>query len=1011
MTALDFLRRHAMVVWLTTAFLVLGGIGAALRLPSGIYPEVEFPRIVVVARTGGSPPDVFLTAITRPLEQGLSTVLGLQRLRSKTIRGATELSLQFAPDTDMWRALQMVESRVSEVRSELPSDAELIVERVTTGSFPVVTFNVSGAVDPRELREVSEYVVRPALANIAGVGRIEVLGGDVREVEVVLQPEQTSALHLTTNDVADRLRTAMGLLAVGRVDRDRQLVTVVGDMQPKTLADIAQIPLVTTPQGGLVPLGAISEVVEGATDRVVRIGGPLGETVVVSVARLPGASTPDIVDRAIEATRALAPSLPPGVTIHPVYDQAILVRESMASVRDAILLGIVLCAAVIAIFLRDLRAGVMAAVSVPITLAISFVGMKLAHQTLNLMSLGGMAVAIGLVVDDAIVMIEAIARYRDEGDDPTTAASKGTRALAPAVIGTTVTTVVVFVPLAFLQGLVGDFFRALAFTVTSAVVISLVVALVLVPLAAGFGLSPTRREQKKGGAALYARFVHGLMRHPVACAIAFVVILAGGAVVAPRVGSGFLPAMDEGAFVLDYFLPAGTSLVTTESMARQLEKELAETADVLTFSRRTGAELGPAAATELSRGDIMVRLKPRDQRARSSDDVIADLRGRIVEKLPEVRIEFVQVLQDVLNDLSGTPRPVEVKLFGPDYDKLHEIGDALVSKLKNVAGLVDLYDGHERDAPELRFSALRDPIARFGTTPDDVATQLQTALLGARVGSIRRFDRLIGVRVRYPNPVRFDAERVLDLPFATKANVTSFRAVTEASWGVRPSVLLHEALQPMVGVTADHEHRDLGGIASDVDAIVRAQPLPPGYRAVVGGQIESQRASVRDLLTVGAVAVLLVLIVLAAQFKRLRLAFLVLGAVPVAIVGAIFALFLTNTPLNASSLMGCVLLVGLVVKNGVLLLEEAERLVNEGVDGARAVAQASERRLRPIVMTTTATLAGLAPLALGIGAGAELQRPLAIAVIGGLVMATMATLGLLPPFAALALRPKNASPT
>jgi CzcA family heavy metal efflux pump len=1004
MKAIAFLRRHEMVVWLATAFLVLLGIRSAYKMPSAIYPEVEFPRIVVVARTGGAPPDVFLTTIVRPLEQGLSVVLGLQRLRSKTIRGATELSLQFAADTDMWRALQMVESRVAEIRSQLPADAEIIVERVTTGSFPVVTFNVSGAVDPRELRELAEFVVRPSLANVAGVGRIEVLGGDVREIEVILRPEVMSALHLTPNNVADRLKTATGLNAVGRLERDRQLVTVVADAQPKTIADIADIPIATTPNGGVIVLGTVAEVVDGAEDRLVRIGGPLGATVVVSVARLPGASTTDVVESAILATRALSPSLPQGVTIRPVYDQASLVRESMDSVRDAILIGIALCAAVIALFLRDLKAGLTAALTVPVTLAISFIAMKVAHQTLNLMSLGGMAVAIGLVVDDAIVMVEAIARHRDRGSDAVTAASEGTRELAPAVIGTTLTTVVVFVPLAFLEGIVGDFFRALAFTLTTAVCVSLAVALVLIPLAAGFTFSSSRSPMPTRVEAAYDKIMRALMRRPLAAALALVAILASSVLIVPYLGTGFLPSMDEGAFVLDYFLPAGTSLTTTEKMARELEKELTKTPEVLTFSRRMGAELGPAAATQLNRGDIMVRLKPRAQRSRSSDSVIEDLRQRIAAGAPEVRIEFVQVLQDVLNDLSGSPRPIEVKLFGPDYAKLHEIGDALAAKLKSVAGLVDLYDGHERDTPELRFLPRRDAIARFGTTPDEASDQLQTALLGTRVGTVRRFDRLVGIRVRYPNPYRFDTGRALDLPFTSGEHATTFAAVMTPTADVTASLLMHEALQPMVDVTGDHENRDLGSVAADVEAIVAKEPMPPAYRAVIGGQIEGQRATVRDLATVGMVAALLVLIVLAGQFHRLRLAILVLGTIPTAIVGALVALVATGTPLNASSLMGCVLLVGLVVKNGVLLLEEAERLFDAGAEGIEAVARASERRLRPILMTTIATIAGLAPLALGIGAGAELQRPLAIAVIGGLLTSTIATLGLLPPFATLALQ-------
>ncbi|MEO8876181.1 MAG: efflux RND transporter permease subunit, partial [Polyangiaceae bacterium] len=579
---LALFRRHAAAVWLATIALVALGVASALAMPSGIYPEVEFPRIVVVARTGGAPADVYLTSVTRPLEQSLTTVLGVQRIRSKTIRGATEISLQMAPGTDMWRALQMVESRVNEARSELPAGGELLVERVTTGSFPVVTFNLSGPIDPRELHELAEYVVRPTLAAIAGVGRIEVLGGDVREVEIVLDPERSAAMHLTPGNVVDRLKAGVGLDAVGRVDRDRQLVTVVTDAQPKTLDDIKAMPVGVSPNGVTIPLSAIAEIVEGHEDRLVRTGGPNGQTVVLSVARLPGASTTTVVESAIAAATQLRATLPAGVKLTPVYDQARLVRESMASVRDAILLGIVLCAVVIGLFLRDARAGLLAGLTVPLTLAITFAAMRLAGQTLNLMSLGGMAVAIGLVVDDAIVMIEAIARHREAGADMQTAALKGTAELAPAVIGTTLTTVVVFVPLAFLSGVVGDFFRALAFTVTVAVVVSLGVAIFLVPLASVKFASKTAHAQSDLLERGYRTVLMRIVDRPIAAGLALAVVIALGFVLAPRLQRGFLPEMDEGAFVVDYFLPSGTSLATTDAYARHLEDELRSTPEVRT---------------------------------------------------------------------------------------------------------------------------------------------------------------------------------------------------------------------------------------------------------------------------------------------------------------------------------------------------------------------------------------------------------------------------------------------
>ncbi len=1002
MRFLTALRRHAVVVWLATALLVVLGLVCAKGMPSSIYPEVEFPRVVVVARAGGAPPDVFLTQVTRPLEQALSATLGLERIRSKTIRGATEIGLQFSPNTDMWRALQLVESKVNEARSALPPDSELIVEKVTTGSFPIITFNVSGALDPRDLRELAELVVRPALANVPGVGRVEVVGGDVREYEVILDPEAVSALALNADDVAAKLRAGLSLRPLGRVQSGQQLVTVLGDAQPRTLAELRDLPIASTPSGGVIPLGAVAEVSDGAEDRTVRVGGPHGQTVGISVARLPGASTPDVVDLATAAIAALKPSLPAGAVIEPVYDQASLVRDAMSSVRDAILVGIVLCAAVIALFLRDLRAGIQAALAVPLTLAITFVCMKLAHQTLNLMSLGGMAVAIGLVVDDAIVIVEAIAHQRELGKSPLEAAALGTSELAPAVIGTTLTTVVVLIPLSFLDGIVGDFFRALSFTLTAAVLISMVVALTLIPLSGVRAVASKPPPSDRGWQRAFQRVTRTMLRRPALPIGVLALSLLLGALIYPRLERGFLPSMNEGAFVLDYYLPAGTALDTTDAFARGIERELSATPEVRTFSRRLGAELGPAAATQLNRGDVMVRLK--GDSGRSYEEVVADLRGRLAQNYPEIRVEFVQVLQDVLNDLAGSPRPLEVKLFGPDYAQLDQLGDQLARKLGQLPGVVDVYAGHEHAVPELRFRALRDSLARLGISPDDFDAQLETALRGSVVGAMRRFDRLINIRVRYPNPDRFDPARVPNLPFAAQNRALTFRALSTPELGTTAAELSHEALQPMVAVTADHEGRDLGAVADDVARVVSALHLPAGYRAVLAGQIENQRATLRNLSLVAALAALLVLTVLAAQFHFLRCSFLVLGLVPLAVVGAFLGLLVTHTALNASSLMGTVLLVGLVVKNGVLLLEEAEKRFLAGAEPDAAIAAAVERRLRPVLMTTIATLAGLLPLALGIGAGAELQQPLAISVIFGLLSSTIATLGILPALASLALR-------
>ncbi len=992
------ISRRGPLILVSALALGAAGLIAGRSLPSGIYPEVEFPRIVVVAREHDVPPEEIEKSLTRPLESELITVLGVERLRARTIRGAVELSLQFASGTDMWRALQLTESRVAEARASLPAGTDVVVERLTTTSFPVVTFNLTGPIDPRRLRELGDLVLRPALSRIHGVGRIEVLGGDVREVEVVLDPERTAALHLRPTDVVERLRASTVLEAVGRLEESREQVTIMASAEPRSLADIERVPIATAADGSPVPLSAIARVFEGAEDRLLRVNGPGGETVLLSVSRLPGASTPAVVGEVERTVHALAPSLPAGVRIEPVYDQAVLVAESMASVRDAILIGIALCVLVVGLFLRSLRAGVIAALVVPLTLAMSLLAAALAGQSLNLMSLGGLAVAIGLVIDDAIVVIEAIGRRMQDGEPAPAAALSGPRLLLSALLGTTATTVVVLIPLVRLEGVVGQFFMALAVTLGAAVVLSLLVSLTLVPLLARhwLGVAP-RRRSGEWLAAGYARLLRPCLRHPAWLALGAGALLLAGAIALGAVPSGFLPTMDEGAFVLDYFLPAGTSLGETDAVARKIETELGHTPEVATYSRRTGAELGPATATLISRGDIMVRLKPAHERTRDAEEVIASVRAAVTRNVPEARCEYIQVLQDVLNDLAGTPRPIEIKIFGEDDVTLRRLAAEVVGRIRDVRGLVDLYPGFEDQSPELQFRIDAEQAARLGKTAADIAADLETTLRGTVAAVFRRPDRPINVRVRYPDDVRFDPARVAALALAwSPAGITPVTAAAPAQHVAISTQRTRENLRRVVIVTADHEERDLGSVVRDVQRRLGGLTLPEGYRIELGGQFEGQQRTFHDVGLVLAFGLLAVAVVLMAQFRRARHAALVLATAPLAIVGALLTLLVTRVPLNASSLMGCVLLVGLVVKNGILLLEQFELTLAEGLPLEDALLSAGSTRVRPILMTTIATLAGLAPLALGVGAGAEIQRPLAIAVIGGLTVSTIISLLVLP---------------
>jgi len=1001
-----WLRGHAAVVWLAALGLALLGARSLFSLPSSIYPEMEFQRVVVVAHAGQLAPDLVESRITRPLEEALAVVPGVRHVRAKTIRGAAELALQLTDDVDPLQMEHACRAAIDQV--ELPRDATTHVERVLPTSVPVITFNLQPAagarVEPTRLRELAERIVRPALVRVGGVGRVELQGGREREVEILIDPTQLAALHVTPAQLAARLEASDQLVAAGRVLDQHQTLPIVVDAQAADLDAIRRLPIAKGPAGP-IPLAAVAEVTEGSVDPEVIVRGPTAEVVAISVARLPGASTTEVVagiEARVAELRALR-TLPPDVELRPVYDQAALVHESLASVRDAILIGVALSLVVIALALRDLRAGLIAAVPVPLTLLGTFAIMRGLGVTLNLMSLGGLAIAIGLVVDDAIVVTEGIVARVEQGHPRDAAIELGYRDMFAAVIGTTITTVVVFAPLALLSGVTGRFLGAFAITLAIAVTLSMVMALALIPVLARILAARPRPAPARDriGAAI-ARLVRLRFVAPLVIAA----LLAIGAVAYPRLATGFLPPMDEGAFVIDFALPAGTSLEETDRIGQTLDAVLRETPEIATFTRRTGTELGPATATLQNTGDIMVKLVPRGRRG-SIGEVIDRVRDALAARVPEARFEFIQVLQDVLADLAGNPEPIEVRVLGDDARALEDWAEQAGARLEKRSELVDVFDGREGRIPILRTTIEPLQLARLDLDAGTVGGDLQIAALGRQVGQIYRPERTIGVRLRYPDAIRFSPEALARTPIAYGPRSLLLGQVVRFDRPLAPSILRRDGLRAALVMHAGTPEGDLGAAEAAVREALRDLPLPPGAQLELGGQAASSAAARRELAAIAGVAIALVLLVLLVQLRSLRYALIVLIGAPLSTAGGLLALALTRTPLDVSSMTGLILLVGLVVKNGILLLEHLQGDLATGTPFETALVAAARRRLRPVLMTTAATLAGLAPLAIGVGAGAELQRPLAIAVTGGLVLATLVTLVVTPGLAALVTRARS----
>jgi CzcA family heavy metal efflux pump len=1000
MNVVRFCRDNRYAVYLLTAFLTVAGFSSIFLLPSNIYPELNFPRILILAHSGDLAPETMLLTVTRPLEESASTVLGVRRVRSKTIRGASEIAVLFNPNMDMQYALQLVQTRVSEARSLLPSDTDIEVERVTPTLFPVISLILNGQVPSQDLRDYAFYVLRPLFSRVAGVGRVEVQATDTREIAVIVDPQKLLAHRLSLVEVADRLRATNQVTSVGRLQKDYLQYLVLSTSQFTSLDDIRDAVVASE---GQVPvrLREIAEVRDDVEDRRTLITGNGQPAALINISRQIGGNILQIARDIKQLAANLGTAIPQTLHLSLVYDLAEFVESAIGNVRDAILIGGLLAVVILFLFLREGRTTLIAATTLPLSVIATFFFLKIFGGTLNLMSLGGLAIAIGLIIDDAVVVIENIYRHLGLGESPAQAAELGTRELLGPVVGSTATTLVVFLPLGLLKGVVGEFFTALCLTLGVSVLLSLLFALTLIPLlsqrflgheahrtsSARF-IEPVNRAYEKAVRwALHRRktVAAGAMLSVLACVLMFYWL-----------ETGFLPEMDEGGYVVDYWTPPGTSLAETDRILHLIEQRIQQMPETASFSRRTGAELG-LFATEQNRGDILVKMKPRSQRKRSTQEVIADMRSQIQQHIPGVLVEFVQILQDMIGDMEGSPEPVEIKLFGSSMPLLEKAADEIGPKIQKIPGIVD-FKAIQKGNPEIVFHVESILAGRVGLTVDQVSQQVSAGLLGLTQTQFREADRTIGIRVRFPDSFRGNYASIRQFPIVTSAKqIVPLSSVARVEEVRSANQLSRENQRLMVALTARLEKRDLGSAIRDVQRVMHEVRLPVGCTYEIGGQYESQQSSFRDLLSVLGLAMAAVFTVLVIQFRAFRPALIILSAAPLSLVGVFIMLMLTGTPLNVSSFMGIILMIGLVVKNGIILFDYVDKLYKEQqLPLHEALVAAGRIRVRPILMTTLATLFGLLPLALGLGAGAELQKPLALAVIGGLSLSTFVTLLVMP---------------
>ena len=1050
-------RPYFGLIVLTTTLLTVWGLYSMLHMPSGIYPEVSFPQIVVIAESAGMGVREMEIAVTRPIEERISIVLGVTRVRSKTIRAGCEVKIDFTPGTDMVQALNDIRAKMAEARAQFPPGTTTEVERQSPSIFPIISFVVTGGKNPTELHDYAYYDLRPRLGRLDDVAFVTVQGGDVREILIELDPQRLVETGLSMSDVSDRIGKEHRLKAVGRLDRGSTQFQVLTDglvTDPKELEER----IVAVKNNQSIRLKDIGRVIISHEDRSMAIRANDYDSVALTVFRRMGGNALTVkreLDEALETARKTAPA---GVSIRPVYDQGELVRTAIDNVRDAILIGGALSVLILLLFLKSIRATLIAALSIPLSLIISFVFLRLTGDTLNLMSLGGLAVAIGLIIDDAVVVVENIARHLAEGQKGDDAIDRASKEISGAVVGSTLTTILVFVPLAFVHGVVGQFFQSLSLSLSIALLVSMVVSLTIIPVLAAKFLTGKRMPEPgpiyNSLAGRYERFLRLGLRVPRLMLVLSLLMVVPGWWLVKHLDSGFMPEMDEGAFILDYEMPVGTSLAQTDKVLRRVEGMLLRMPDVAGYIRRTGAENG-LFATEAFRGDILVSLKPAGQR-RSLKEIFDAVRKEIAVAAPELNnSEPIPLILDQLNDMAGLERMVEIKIFGPDPAKLRDLAEKVETAIGKKIKLTQKgADGEDEKVDDpLRKLHLKDvnahahlgnpdlvikpdplQVARVGLTMQDLETQLTTALYGQVATTLPQQDRITNIRVRYPDSVRYDRDQLEQLPISLSTGGSTNSAAGPAAFATSigasavpaaagpgfvplgqlatitmvpsPNEFWRENQQPVITVTAEPaSDQDLGAANQELARRLTEMKdeFPTGYRWELAGSYKAQQDSFASLLMVLLVASALVFLLLGFQFHSLSLPFLIFLTQPVSLASAMFALWITHTPLNVSSFMGGILLIGLDVKNGIILIEYIGQLRKAGLPLADALVQAGRTRFRPILMTSLMSIFGLLPLALGLGPGAQMQQPLAIAVIGGLI-ANMLLTRLLIPVGYLVLR-------
>jgi CzcA family heavy metal efflux pump len=996
----NFFVTHKKPISLVLFIILLGGGFAYSKLQTSLFPEITFPKIKIIADAGLQPVNKMMVTVTKPLENAIKQVPGLQYVRSTTSRGSCEISAFMTWDADIDLSQQRIESRIAQIKNSLPPEVNVSVEKMNPSILPVSGYTVeSHGRSPIELKQLATYTIKPFLSQVDGISEIRVIGGKTKEYWLVLNRQKMSSLGLTPDMITNTLNQTAFIKSEGYLSDYKMLYLTVTDASINTIEQLQNV-VISNNSKRVIQLKDIATVQVNPAIEYTKINANGHDGVLIAVIKQPNANLVTLSAAMTQKVAELQKLLPKDVTIKPYYVQADFVNESVKSVSDSLWIGLALAIIVAMVFLRSVKASAAILVTIPVTLCLSLIVLYMLGYTFNIMTLGALAAAIGLIIDDAIVVVEQIHRTHEEHPEESTLTllQKAINYLFPAMVGSSVSTIVIFIPFVLMTGVAGAYFKVMTNTMIITLICSFLVTWIGLPVIYLLLTRNTPSQKIKVHEEAHEvkkqPWVSFFILRPYISIVIMGLLIAVLVIVPSKLQTGFLPDMDEGSIVLDYTSPPGTSLEETDRMLREIEKIIVKNPEVEAYSRRTGTQMG-FFITEPNTGDYLIQLKKGHEK--TTEEVTTELRTLIEASQPALRVDFGQVIGDMLGDLMTSTQPIEIKVFGDDQAKLQQLSRQVAGIVTAVKGTADVFDGIVIAGPSVNILPNYSKLAQYHLTPNDLQVQVQSALDGSVVGGLFEKEQQSPIRMVYPGNRSLNVAGIKNMSvFLADGRLIPINQLATVEIRTGDAEVQRENLQAMGVIEARLENSDLGTVIPAIQkGIAQKVVLPAGYHISYGGAYAEQQQSFKELLIILITSSLLVFGVILFLFKQFRIALLILVVAVLGIGGSFLALFLTNTPLNVGSYTGLIMIVGIIGENAIFTFWQFRESARESsVDDA--IIYSISTRLRPKLMTALGAIIALMPLALGIGAGAQLHQPLAIAVIGGFLVALPLLLIVLP---------------